>query len=103
MALGKIGVYHIALAVAKAIEDVALVGARVRPGVSTLSSDLVLLELAVVDGAVGPLEGAATPQEAPAELTLELVAILELAGAVTVVHLAYLSAETNNLIQISSN
>jgi len=78
----------LAFTMAQSVQDVALVGALIRPCVSAFTGDFVLSELTAVDGAVGPLEHASTTQQAQLELTLVLVAIFELAGSVTVVHLA---------------
>ena len=78
----------LAFTVAQSVQDVALVGALIRPRVSALASDFVLSELTTVDSAVGPFKHASAAKQAQLELTLVLVAIFELTGSVTVVHLA---------------
>ena len=81
-------IYVLAFAVAQSIENVSFVGALVRPGICTLSSDLVLLELTTVDGAIGPLKDTTAPEKTKTQFTLVLVSIFELACTVTVIHFA---------------
>ena len=80
----------LALAMAQSVQHFALVGASVAPLVGAFASDLVLLEFTLVDGAISPLECASAVQEPFSQLTFVLVAIFELAGALTVVYLANL-------------
>lgn len=80
-----------ALAVAQAVQNVALVGALVRPRVRAFPCDLVLFEFAAVHCAIGPLEDSAAPEETQAQLALVLVAVLKLARSVPVVDVANLT------------
>ena len=76
------------LAVAQTVQNVTLVGASIWPGVAALAADLVLLELAAVDSAVSPLEDATTREQTECKFALVLVAVLELARTVAMVHVA---------------
>ena len=98
---------HYAFTVAQTVQDVAFVGRLVWPGVETPASDLVLLELTVVDGAIGPLEDTTAPEQTVTQLALVLMPILKLARTVTVIDLADLRSrfklsKVSNLLRTSS-
>ena len=77
--------------VAKTIQDITLVGALVWPSVRAFASDFILLEFTAVNRSIGPFEDTTSPEKAQAELALVLMAILELASTISVVHFAYLN------------
>lgn len=52
----------LAFTVAKTVENVTFVGALIRPSICALACDLVLLESAVIDRAVCPLERSTSPE-----------------------------------------
>ncbi len=75
-----------ALAMAQAIQNITFVCALIWPRIGTLASDLVLSELSTVDSAIGPFEDTTAAKQTPFEFSLILVAVLELARSVTVIH-----------------
>ena len=79
-----------AAAMSEAVYDLAFIVAAISPVVATVTGDLVLPELSLVLGAVMPQEFALAMQETVLHLTLECVALPELAGSLAVIHLAYL-------------
>ena len=83
-------VHVLSLAVTESVQNIAPVGASIAPRIRAFTSDLVLFEFTLVNGAVSPLECASAIEKTFPELTLVLVAIFELAGALTVVYLANL-------------
>ena len=55
------------LAVAKAIQNIAFVGALVRPSIRTLAGNFILFEFTAVNCSIGPLEDTTSPEEAQME------------------------------------
>ena len=72
----------------KAVNDLALIVAAIGPVVAAVTGDLVLPELSLVLGAVMPQEFSLAMQQSVLHLTLEGVALSELAGTLAVIHLA---------------
>ena len=69
----------------------SLIGRAIGPAVATNARDLVVLELSLVLGAISPLEVAIlTMKESVFHLAAIRVTVAELAGALSVVDLAYL-------------
>ena len=77
-----------AFTVAQTVQNVTLVGALVRPGVSAFAGDLVFFKLTAVDRAISPLKDSAAPKQTQTQLALVLVPIFECASTVTVVDFA---------------
>ena len=80
----------LSLTVAETIQNITLVGALIWPGVRALTSDFILLKFTAVNCSIYPFEDSASPKEAILELALVLMAVLEIASTVSVVHFAYL-------------
>ena len=78
----------LAFTVAQTVQNVTLVVALVRPGVSALAGDFVFFKLTAVDGAISPLKDTAAPKQSQTQFALVFVPIFELASTVTVVHFA---------------
>ena len=81
----------LAFAMTEPVHHLAFVGAQIRPGVSSLASDLVLGEFSIVYGSIRPFENAAAMKKAVGDLPLVLVSVLEMTGAIAIVDLADLS------------
>jgi len=79
-----------AAAMSEAVNDLAFIVAAIGPVVAAVTGDLVLPELSLVLGPVMPQEFSLSMQETVFHLTLEGVALSELAGPLAVIHLAYL-------------
>jgi hypothetical protein len=83
-----LGVDVLAFTVSEAVLDVALESRAVGPLVTAETSDLVVPELSLVDGAVCPAESTLSVKETVLELSLVGVTIPELAGALPVIDFA---------------
>jgi hypothetical protein len=78
-------------AMSEAVNNLAFIVAAIGPVVAAITSDLILPELPLVLGAVMPQEFSLAMQETVLHLTLEGVALSELAGSLAVIHLADLN------------
>jgi hypothetical protein len=86
-----LGVSVGAAAMSKTVNDLALIIGAISPVIAAVSCDLVLSELALVLGAIVPQEFALAMQKTVLHFTLEGVALPELAGALSMIDLAYLN------------
>ena len=78
----------LAFAMSEPILDLALIGWAIWPPVAADTSDLVAVELALVDGLVSPVELSLAVQKTVLELSLVRMAISKLAGTLAVVDFA---------------